>query len=126
MNSSIGHGSAVIGRFALIVEILLIGAAAAGFLGVFVFMALAPSVLSPDESILLVKARVIRGAFLMVIPFAVALLLPFARTRLTHLFAVEAAQSRLAWGALAGVTAMLLALAGTTVWGMLAELDFAG
>ena len=98
MNSSIGHGSAVIGRFALIVEILLIGAAAAGFLGVFVFMALAPSVLSPDESILLVKARVIRGAFLMVIPFAVALLLPFARTRLTHLFAVEAAQSRLAWG----------------------------
>lgn len=126
MNSSIAHGSAVIRRLALIVEILLIGAAAAGFVGVFVFMAMAPSLLSPDESILLANARVVRGAALMAFPLAIALLLPFARMRLTRLFPVEAAQSRLAWGALAGVTAMLLAVSGTVVWGTLAELDFAG
>lgn len=126
MNPSTAHGSAVIRRFALIVEILLIGAAAAGFLGVFVFLAMAPSLLSPDESIALVKARVVRGASLMAIPLAVALLLPFARARLTRLLAVGAAQSRLAWVALAGVTAMLLAFAGNAVWGTLAELDFAG
>ena len=87
---------------------------------------MAPSLLSPDESIALVKARVVRGASLMAIPLAVALLLPFARARLTRLLAVGAAQSRLAWVALAGVTAMLLAFAGTAVWGTLAELDFAG
>ena len=126
MNPSIAHGSAAVRRLALIVEILLIAAAAAGFIGVFVFMAMAPSLLSPDESIVLAKARVVRGAALMAIPLAIALVLPFARMRLTRLFAVEAAESRLAWGALAGVTAILLAFAGTAVWGMLAELDFAG
>ncbi len=126
MNSSIAHGSAVIRRLALIVEILLIGAAAAGFAGVFVFMAMAPSLLSPDESIVLANARAVHGAFLMAFPLAIALLLPFARMRLTRLSAVEAAQSRLAWGALAGVTAILLATAGIVVWGTLAELDFAG
>ena len=126
MNPSIAHGPAMIRRFALIVEILLIVAAAAGFLGVFVFMAMAPSLLSPDESIVLMKARVIRGASLMAFPLAIALLLPFARMRLTRLFAVEPAQSRLAWAALAGVTAILLAFAVTAVWGTLAELDFVG
>ncbi|MDE0538572.1 MAG: hypothetical protein OXH94_07575 [Rhodospirillales bacterium] len=126
MNPSIADGSPAVRRFALIVEILLIGAAAAGFLGVFVFMALAPSLLSPDESIVLANARVIRGASLMAFPLAIALLLPFARMRLTRLFAVEPAESRFAWGALAGITAILLVFAGTAVWGMLAELDFAG
>ena len=126
MNSSIAHGSAVVRRFAVIVEILLIAAAAAGFLGVFVFMAMAPSLLSPDESMVLANARAIRGACLMAFPLAIALLLPFARRRLTRLSAVEAAESRFAWGALAGITAILLAFAGTSVWGTLAELDFAG
>ncbi|MAF48620.1 MAG: hypothetical protein CMM10_10165 [Rhodospirillaceae bacterium] len=117
-------------RIAGLVEAVLIILTAAGMVGLIVIWSQLESLLAPDESVALVRARIVSGLFSLCVPMAILIFLTSMRTRLALLLDEQHADqsttrsAKYMWYLVMAFVIVIMSITANVVWSSFGDINF--